>query len=251
MTNNNNNKVTDLNQSNSQGSTRPQEKSLADELQLISLLKQQPDFLMKHPELLNDLVIPHAGNGVASLVERQVEMLRDKLSKTEKRMNGLMDIARDNERLAQSRHRVAINLLGARDLDDVISIVLDELSNELKAENAVIKLFTKNQTLLKQREDVFINEQGIEAFSTMMQHKNPVCGRSTDEQKQFLFAEHAVDVKSAAIIPLVAGANLGLLGLGSNDPQRFHSTMGVEFLRQMGELISASLAVHMEADGQS
>lgn len=224
-----------------------QEKSLADELQLISLLKDRPDFLLKHPQLLTQLTIPHSTNGAVSLIERQVELLRDKLKKTERRMGELMDNAHANERLAQSRHRIAVNLLGAHDLDDVISTVLDELGNELKAEFAVIKLITSEQTLIAERADLFIIKQGLAAFSTMMKHKNPVCGRSTDEQKQFLFGDAAEQVKSAAIIPLVAGADLGLLGLGGSDENRFHSTMGTEFLRQMGELISAALAVHMES----
>ena len=246
----NNDKVEILEHNDKHAGASPQEKTLAEELKLISLLKEHPDILMNHPGLLDELIIPHTSNGVVSLIERQVEVLRSKLKKTGSRMNGLMDIARDNERLAQSRHRIAVNLLGAHDLDDVTSIVLNELSNELKAECAVIKLFTKDETLLKKQTELYISEQGAEAFSTMMQHKNPVCGRSTHEQKQFLFNSAADEIESAAIIPLVAGSNLGLVGLGSRDPQRFHSTMGIEFLRQMGELISASLAVHMETEQQ-
>lgn len=225
-----------------------QEQLLADELQLISLIKNNPAFLLKHPELLTELEIPHATNGAASLIERQVEMLRDKLKKTDRRLNGLMDIARDNERLAQSRHRLAVNLLGSRDLDDVISIVLNELGNELEAEFAVLKLITDEQTLLDERAELFISKRGLESFSTMMKHKNPVCGRSSDDQKQFLFDDDSETVQSAAIIPLVAGSDLGLLGLGSRDKQRFHTTMGTEFLTQLGDLISASLAVHMESE---
>ena len=228
-----------------QEQTQQQEKSLADELQLISLLKDHPDFLLRHPELLAELQVPHGAAGAASLIERQVALLRDKLKTTETRMRGLMDIARDNERLANSRHRLAINLLGARDLDDVISTVLDELGNELKAEFAVIKLITTDSKRAQQSER-YIDEQTLQAFGTMMKHKNPVCGRSSDEQKQLLFGENAARVASAAVIPLVAGANLGLLGLGSEDENRFHSSMGTEFLTHIGELISAALAVHLE-----
>ena len=73
-----------------------------------------------------------------------------------------------------------------------------------------------------------------------------MCGRSSDEQKNVLFGEDAKNVKSAAVIPLSAGAQLGLLGLGSDDETRFQLSMGTDFLIQIGELISASLAVHLE-----
>jgi len=80
----------------------------------------------------------------------------------------------------------------------------------------------------------------------MLEHKNTVCGKATKEQKDFLFGDIADSIKSVAIIPLVAGANLGLIGLGSNDINRFNPSMGTDFLAQIGELISASLAVQLE-----
>jgi uncharacterized protein YigA (DUF484 family) len=80
----------------------------------------------------------------------------------------------------------------------------------------------------------------------MLKHKNPVCGRCSEEQRAFLFDNEAENVASAAVIPLVAGADLGLLGLGGRDSHRFQTTMGTEFLSQVGDLVSAALAVHLE-----
>lgn len=228
--------------------TTEQEEKLADELQLISLLKQHGDILQRHPELLATLEIPHQAGAATSLIERQVGVLRENLKASEKRLRELMDIARDNERLAQSRHRIAINLLGAHDLVDVISVVLDELKNELKAEFADIKLFSDDAALVEKHPDLFVptNAAELNLFSTMLKHKNPVCGRGSAEQSAFLFGEKAEGVASAAVIPLVAGADLGLLGLGAGDAERFQSSMGTEFLSQIGELVSAALAVHLE-----
>lgn len=225
-----------------------QEEKLANEQKLITLLKQYPGVLQRHPEVLAELEIPHHSGATSSLIERQVTVLRENLKTNEKRLRSLMDIARDNERLAQSRHRTAVNLLGARELNDVISIVLDELKNELKAEFAEIRLFSDNTELTEQYPDLFVSpgNSKLNAFSTMLKHKNPVCGRCTEEQRQFLFAENADGVASAAVIPLVAGADLGLLGLGGRTDDRFQSSMGTEFLTQIGELVSAALAVHLE-----
>ncbi len=219
-----------------------------DELQLISLLRENTDILQRHPELLVELEVPHKSGAAVSLIERQVTVLRQKNRQLDARLCDLMDIARDNERLAQSRHRIAVNLLGAHDLDDVISIVLDELSNELKADYAVVHLLTDNQERLQNNPGLFLamDAEGLNIFKTMREHKNPVCGRGTDEQKRFLFGNDAEKIESAAIIPLYAGADLGLIGLGSNQPGRFQATMGTHFLAQMGELVSAALAVHLE-----
>lgn len=228
--------------------TTEQEEKLTDELQLISLLKSHSDILQRHPKLLAGLEIPHQTGGATSLIERQVAVLRDKLKANEQHLVDLMEIARLNERLANSRHRIAINLLGAHDLVDVISVVLDELKNELKAEFADIKLFTDNPDLVEKYPGLFVSSQipELDQFSTMLKQKNPVCGRSTADQNTFLFGEHAEDIASAAVIPLVSGADLGLLALGSSAADRFQASMGTEFLSQMGELVSAALAVHLE-----
>jgi uncharacterized protein YigA (DUF484 family) len=225
-----------------------EEELLSSELQLIHLLKENPDILQRHPDLLAALEVPHQSGAAESLIERQVGVLRQNLKTTEKRLRELMDIARDNERLAKSRHRIAVNLLGAHDLADVISIVLDELKNELKADYACVKLISDNAELTEQYPGLFVASKSPElnAFSTMMKHKNPVCGRSSEEQLTFLFEDEASNIASAAVIPLVAGADLGLLGLGGSESDRFQTSMGTEFLSQIGELVSSALAVHLE-----
>ncbi len=219
------------------------------ERELIRLLEQHPDILSRYPGLLHDLEIPHSTGDVASLIERQVFMLRDKLKAHDKRMRDLMDIARANERLASSHHRIAVNLLAARDLSDVISSVNAELGNELKADYVVVRLFSDDETLLAQKPDLFVSRkaEALSVFSTMLKHRNPVCGRSSREQKAFLFGERAEQIASAAVIPLVAGADLGLLGLGGHEASRFTSSMGTEFLNQIGEMVSMALAVHLES----
>lgn len=234
-------------QTESTQQTTEQEEKLADELQLISLLKEHKDILQSHPELLAELEIPHQ-TGAVSLIERQVSVLRDRLKAGDKHLRELMDIARLNDRLASSRHRIAINLLGAHDLVDVTSVVLDELKNELKAEFADIKLLSDNSELVEQHADLFVatDTPELKHFSMMFKQKSPICGRSSAEQNTFLFGKQSAEVGSTAIIPLVAGADLGILGLGSSDDARFQGSMGTEFLSQIGELVSAALAVHLE-----
>jgi len=225
------------------------EQQLATDLELISLLRENPDILQRYPELLTILEISHQSGAAISLIEKQVAVLRQQNQTQENRLCELMDVARDNERLAKSRHSLAINLLAAHDLDDVISLVLGVLSDELAADHAVIKLFSNDKESIEQSSGLFVDagDESLKAFKTMLEHKNTVCGKSTEEQKKYLFEENADSIKSVAIIPLVAGANLGLIGLGANNVERFELSMGTDFLSQIGDLISASLAVHLES----
>lgn len=225
------------------------EQQLAMDLELLNLIRENPDIFQRYPEILSILEIPHKTGAAVSLIERQVAILRKQNQAKDVHLRELVDIARENECLAKSRHNLAVNLLTAHELDDVISIVLGVLSDELAADYAVIKLFTHAKERIEHSAGLFINahDEALKAFKTMLELKNPVCGKSTEIQKAFLFKENAHSVKSVAIIPLVAGANLGLIGLGANNIERFKSSLGTEFLSQLGELISTSLAVHLES----
>jgi len=233
---------------NNEEVSNAREQQLATDLQLIGLLRENPDFLIRHPELLAVLEVQHESGSAVSLIERQVEVLRQQKQTEEERLLELMEVARDNERLAAIRHRLAIDLLSTHDINDVTAIVLDTFKDELAADFAVLKLFSADEKEIQQSSGLFVNSEddALNAFKTMLQHKNTVCGKSTQEQKDYLFDDNAKSVKSVAIIPLVAGANLGLIGLGADNAGRFNSSMGTEFLAQIGELISASLAVHLE-----
>ena len=162
--------------------TTKREQQLAVDLQLISLLRENPDILHRHPELLTVLDVPHQSGSAVSLIERQVAVLREKVQTQDNRLCELMSVARDNERLATSRHNLALHLFAARDHDEVVSIVLDALSRELAADFAVIKLFSDDKEKVQQSAGLFVDasDEALAAFKTMLEHKNTVCGKSTD-----------------------------------------------------------------------
>ena len=218
------------------------EEALVTELELVNLLRENPDIFDRHPELLADMKVLHDSGAATSLIERQVEVLRQKLRNSDKRLCDLMDVARDNERLSNARHGLAISLFAATDLDDVISTVLDVLRDELSADFAVIRLLTDDGSSAHP-EDRYIDSKlsALSNFRTMFEQRSVICGKPSDEQKQLLFSDEAENVRSAAIIPLAAGSNLGLIGLGSRKAARFTSNMGVDFLKQIGELVSAAI----------
>ena len=71
----------------------------------------------------------------------------------------------------------------------------------------------------------------------------PLCGPLHAEQLRTLVPEEAERVRSAALIPVEAGPVLGILAIGSEDPERFRPAMATDFLRQLGEIIGHKLRV--------
>ena len=70
----------------------------------------------------------------------------------------------------------------------------------------------------------------------------PQCGAAAGSPFLGWFGEAADHVRSIALIPLGQTRNLGLLALGSEDPQRFFADMGTLYLRRIGELTAGALA---------
>jgi uncharacterized protein YigA (DUF484 family) len=68
-----------------------------------------------------------------------------------------------------------------------------------------------------------------------------VCGKPKPAQVEFLFGEQAPSVASAALIPLGPGGEVGLLAIGSTDPNRFRPEVGKLFLSYIGEALACAL----------
>ena len=66
----------------------------------------------------------------------------------------------------------------------------------------------------------------------------PVCGRLPPERHAWLFGDDAGRVASCAVLPV---AGVGLVAVGSVDPNRFFPGMGTLFLRMMGEALATAM----------
>lgn len=220
--------------------------TLPDETQVVEFLNQNPDFFRRHPILLAAMEIPHQSGSAVSLVERQIRVLREKNQHYEARLRELIEAARDNQRLTQSLQRLAISLLQADSLDDIIATVHGELRNYLGTDYVSLRLLGSAEQAAQQPERYLLqNDKGLELFGKLMREKRIQCGRMNEEQIKILFAEHAAEVGSGAVIPLTDTGTFGLLAVGGSDPQRYHPGMGTDYLKLLGELVSAAIKAHV------
>ncbi len=77
-----------------------------------------PDFFERNSQLLTKLRLPHVRDVAAtvSLVERQVEVLRERNQSLERKLKELVDVARANDALADRIHRLSQRLIRTRTL---------------------------------------------------------------------------------------------------------------------------------------
>lgn len=216
----------------------------AEEESVARYLQRNPDFFERHQALLARLQLPHARSGATvSLVERQVEVLRQKHAAIERKLADFVQVARGNDAIADKIHRLTRRLLRARAREAAIAQIEASLREDFDAFHSVLVLVGRGAELPEQRfvRTVAPDDPSLKSFESLFAGGKPRCGQVRDSQREFLFGTEANDIGSVALVPLGEKGALGLLALGSTDRDRFHPGMSTEFLARIADLISDAL----------
>lgn len=198
---------------------------MSNETEVTSYLATHPDFLVRNPQLLETLIVPHGtGDAAISLVERQVKVLRERQAANRERLAELMRVARSNDELAERVHKLTLRLLHARNAVEIEQQVAASLREDFTIDS--FRLITESNP----------------SIESLLSAGKPRCGHFAIGQRSLVFGESAETIASMALVPLGAGARAGVLALGSTDAARFNPGMSTEFLARIGELIAAALA---------
>ena len=211
-------------------------------------LETYPDFFERNGALLAKLRLPHLRDSGAtvSLVERQVEVLRDRNQALERKLKELVDVARANDALADRIHRLSQRLIRARTLIETINALETSLREDFDARDSVLLLFMEQARELGDAAGRFLKtadpaDAVVKTFESLLQSGKPRCGQIRDTQRDFLFGKDSIEIGSVALAPLGTKGALGLLAIGASDADRFHPAMSTEFLTRIGELLANAL----------
>ena len=204
-------------------------------------LRRHPTFLQQFPDLSVTLVVPREEGSAASLASYQLEVLRDKNRELSKRLRELFANAEENERLAVRTHQLALALMRQDTAADTVRAMVATLAEDFNGDLVRLVLFKPIDGLdeaawlqVLARDDV-----RLQSFRDCLSDGEPLCGRLQAEKHAVLYGENAEQVQSTALLPL---PSLGLIAVGSGDPNRFYPGMGTLFLQMMGEALETALA---------
>jgi uncharacterized protein YigA (DUF484 family) len=219
-----------------------------EEQAVVQYLHRNADFFEQHPQLLARMRLQHPRNGsTVSLIERQVDVLREKIQTQEDKLAEFVRVARSNNILAEKIHRFTRRLLRTAGTGPAIVEIEASLREDFDTLHAVLLLpegtapsdHDPGWRFLRR---VHSDDTGYRSFDTLFAASKPRCGQIRDSQREYLFGTEAPNIGSVAMIPLGGLPPAGLLALGSVDRDRFHPGMSTEFLARMGELITDALA---------
>jgi len=222
--------------------------SQTDEERIERYLSLNPDFFERHQPLLARMRLPHMRTGsTVSLVERQVEVLREQKNDADRRLAEFIAVARSNDTLAERIHRFTRRLLRAPTALTALASLEASLREDFDAFHSVLVLTAPMASLATAELEPFLrklpaDDSNIRSFEALLATGKPRCGQVRDTQRDFLFGPESASIGSVALVPLGDNGTVGLLALGSAERERFHPGMSTEFLKRMGELITDALS---------
>lgn len=204
-------------------------------------LRRHPRFLQQFPDLALSLVVPREEGPAASLASYQLEVLRDKNRELGRRLQELFANAQENERLAVRTHQLTLALMRQPDPAGTVRAMAASLAEDFQGDLVRIVLFAPVAGLEDAEWLQVLDplDPRLAPFRDALAAGEPICGRLHPDKHALLYGERAAEVQSSALLPL---PGVGLVAVGSRDPNRFFPGMGTLFLRMMGEALTTALA---------
>jgi len=216
---------------------------------VVDYLKAHPDFFREHPDLLRALEIPHVtGEGVASLIERQVSMLRSHCTELEQELSQKRTRAGMQREMLQNVHALTLKLLRCDDVGSAYAAILgclrrDYAVNELRmfvfsdaaepAHLGGIKFMPRTAKLKYM-------------FIELINRNKPLCGSLQDEHIRMLFQGAAGHISSTLIIPLRHATWEGLVAIGSQERGRYGRGFELDMLQHLFAVVAARFAYFID-----
>lgn len=208
--------------------------------EIAAWLRRHPQFLKQFPDLALSLVVPRDAGPAASLASYQLDVLRDKNRELSRRLQELFGNAQENERLAVRTHQLTLALLKQDNAADTLRAMAATLAEDFNGDLVRIVTFMPVAGLEEADwfQQVAADDARLDPFRDFIAAGEPLCGRLQPEKNALLYGMRAEEVQSSALLPV---AGIGLVAVGSRDPNRFFPGMGTLFLRMMGEALAVAI----------
>jgi uncharacterized protein len=204
-------------------------------VQVADFLKAHPDFLIKNPGILAFIKLPEQSTGnVASLHERQVQTMREKVKFLEHRMVEMTHAAVENQAIIDNLQSITRSLLTVKNAADLPTVLVEKIKKQFVVPIVRLQLWAQGEDEVSQDFKSIVNAM-----------KGLYCGFAENAPSLAVFDGEEVAPRSVVLIPIRVGASpeaFGCLGFGSPDKDRFSPTLETDFLNTLAETACAALS---------
>ena len=205
-----------------------------DDQQVIEYLSANPDFFQTYSNELSDLKLEHASGGAVSLIERQVEVLRERIYRMRRRMNTLLQTARSNDELFAKVRSLTLALLDVSTWHDLNEVLATNMLVEFDADYVCCHVEGGHVNF-----DHVRSYDGAAPFAQFVNGPLPLCATLRASELKALFPDQSLDRDgSAVLIPLTPSQGAGCLAVGSRETHHFTRDLDTFFVSHIGDMLS-------------
>ena len=187
------------------------------------------DFFETRESLVSEMSFKHSSSSASSILERQVNKLREDHKSLINMLTSFMETASINEDLFNKSKNLTLQILESSTRKQIIN----------KVENSFSKDFKVDKPLLKFHKNKKIDE--LEKLTGLSLHKGAIhCGSLSSEKMNVLFNDNKIGSMVVAVI--VMGDEIGLLMLGSFNRSKYLGDEDTTFIEYIRDVLEKKLA---------
>ena len=205
-------------------------------------LKQNPAFFEDYADLVAEIFVPHPHGGHAiPIAERQIVTLREKNTELENKLRELIRFGGENDQIGEKLHRSTLALFAAPDLETTLAVLYHSLTEDFRVPSVASRLWGRvpEQSYLP---EFAATSHELREYADQI--GAPYCGPAAPFESGDWF-EQGTTSRSFAFLPLRTVHTFGLLGLASEEAERFYPGMGTVYLTRLAELASVATARYL------
>jgi uncharacterized protein YigA (DUF484 family) len=208
-------------------------------------LLANPDFFVDRESLLLKIQVPHKSKGTISLVEKQLDVFRNRQKGTRKQLKEFVKNAERNKEIFDKSRKLILSMMAAKRSSEFFAALEKGLRRDFGCKVNSLVVFGKPQQI-----NHFTARLPAEAarkyVGALMQSKVPTLGLLRPKEQDFLFQDQSKKVKSAAVLTIRdKNKYLGMLAIGSSDSEYFTPDMDTLFISFIAESLGKLLPQHL------
>ncbi len=205
------------------------------EKQVEEYLILNPNFLTNNPEVLNSLEVIHETGGAVSLIQKQVEVLRENYNATTNNLLGLLSVAKNNEEIFNETQQLILDLISSENATEIVGKTELTFEKQFNATKCRVFFFKEQEYLPKGR--YLELKSAHQNFGDLYNAKDIYCGPCSKNQADFIFGKKSKIIE-CALVPLRNNECPGLLALGSTEEGKYDSRKDTLFLNFIAEVLN-------------
>lgn len=200
-------------------------------------LLNNSDFFLENQDLFTQINFPHETSGAVSLIERQVQVLRESEKESKNRVSELTETATANHELLKKMQQLTLQLLSSADTSSLLNNLESLMKEQFELDSAQILLVegsVKSNLPLCQ----FSSAEELQQMHADIFNLDIYVGRTPAKLGDYFSAESLENLSSIALLKLDLDSQPGYLLLGSSEESRFQSDMATDFIDFIAKVFS-------------